>query len=146
MRDLIRATYPALIFGPAELAADNTPVAIDLQGYDAVSVMLAIGVGGITFDGTNKVEFVLKHGDTTTVNNHVAVTAADILADSLTPGTITNGIVRALTAAHAAGSVQHIGYVGGRRYISMLADFSGTHETATPMMAAVLRGRPAVTV
>lgn len=146
MRDLIRATYPALIFGPAALAADNTPVAIDLQGYDAVSIMLAIGIGGITFNGTNKIEFVLKHGDTSTVGSHVAVTAADILADSLTPGTITNGIIRSLTAAHAAESVQHIGYVGGARYISMLADFSGTHGTATPMMAAVLRGRPVVTV
>ncbi|HAK64294.1 MAG TPA: hypothetical protein DCO82_13740 [Alphaproteobacteria bacterium] len=146
MRDMITRVTPAIVLEPATLAADNTPVAIDTQGYDGIGLLLAIGVGGITFSGTNKIEFKLSHGDTTTVGSHVAVTAADILADSLTPGTITNGIIRALTAAHAAATVQRIGYVGGKRYLSLLADFSGTHGTGTPICAMLIRGHAAVTV
>ena len=57
------------------------------------------------------------------------------------PASITSGIVRALTAAHAAATVQKIGYKGGKRYIKLLADFSGTHGTGTPIAAEVVRNR-----
>jgi hypothetical protein len=43
--------------GNATLSADNTPAAIDLRGFDAADIEFAIGIGGITFDGTNKVEY-----------------------------------------------------------------------------------------
>lgn len=87
---------------------------------------LHIGVGGITFTGTNKIEFVLTHSD----DDVQGVTG------------VTNGIVKALKTAHAAAAVTKIGYIGYRRYLKVLADFSGTHGTGTPIAVAAILGRP----
>ena len=122
---------------PAALNADNTPASFDIGTADACSVFIEVGVGGITFTTTNKVEFKLTHSDHPT-DNFVAVTVDDVVGVE-TVG--TGGIVRALIAAHAAPSVTAVGYVGGKRYLRMLADFSGTHGTATPMAVLGVRAR-----
>lgn len=140
MRDLFTHLSPALLIASATLNADNTPLVVDLQGASSALVLLSVGIGGITFDGTNKIEFVLKHGDTATAGEHVAVTTGEVRLDSLGPASVVNGIIRSLVAAHAAGTVQRIGYTAGRRYLSLLADFSGTHGTGTPISAIVARG------
>jgi hypothetical protein len=149
MRDLFTRLQPAGLIAAAVLAADNTPIAVDLQGARSALVLLGVGIGGITFDATNKIEFVFRHGDTSDPATHVPVAAGDVQLDALGNVGAPNGIVRSLVAAHAAGDVQAVGYVGGRRYISLFADFSGMHGTGTPVFAAVLKGNlnitPAVT-
>jgi hypothetical protein len=120
-------------FGAEALAADNTPAAIDLQGYDTALILLEVGVGGITFSGTNKVEFVVTHSDDD--STYTNVTDDDVIGVT----GVTSGIVHSLTAAHAAATVTAIGYRGGKRYLKILADFSGTHGTATPMAATVVK-------
>jgi hypothetical protein len=124
---------------PATYSADTTPVAVDLQGARSAVILINVGIGGITFDPTNKIEFVLKHGDDSVIGNHVAVAAADVQLDSLGFAAVTGGIVRQLIAAHAAGDVQKVGYIGGRRFLSLLVDYSGTHGTGTPISAAVVK-------
>lgn len=122
----------------ATLAADNTPGAVDLRGARKATILLAIGAGGISFSGSNKIEFVLTHSDDDVTYSNV--TAADLIGDANLPATITGGIVRALTAAKAAADVQKIGYIGGKRYLKLLADFSGTHGAGTPITALVVEG------
>ena len=121
-------TYDVMI-GAATLSADNTPAAVDLQGYNAAEIVIAVGVGGITFDGTNKVEFVLTHSDDGTT--YTDVTDDDMLGVS----GISSGIIKSLVAAHAAATVSRFGYIGNKRYLKLLADFSGTHGTGTPIAA-----------
>lgn len=120
----------------ATLAAGNTPPAVDLRGARKATILLAIGVGGISFSGSNKIEFVLTHSDDDV--SYSNVTAADLIGDANLPAAITGGIVRALTSAKAAADVQRIGYIGGKRYLKLLADFSGTHGTGTPITALVV--------
>lgn len=36
--------------------------------------------------------------------------------------------------------VYRFGYVGGKRYVKLLAAFSGTHGTGTPIAGVVIRG------
>lgn len=127
------------VITPGIYAADNTPALIDLLDYQAATLLLHIGIGGITFTGTNKVEFVLTHGDASDGSDQVAVTDLDLIKDALAPVTVTNGIVRTLSSAHAAADVQKIGYIGGHRYVKLLADFSGTHGTGTPISAVMVR-------
>src|SRR6185436_19412019 len=62
MKDL-HSHISAVMVACAALAADNTPAAIDLQGFTSAEIILAVGIGGITFDSTNKVEFKLTHSD-----------------------------------------------------------------------------------
>lgn len=134
MKDIHSDLAAVLAIAPAVLDADNTPAAIDLQGYGAAEVVIVVGVGGITFSGTNKIEFKLTHSDDDTT--YAAVEQKDMLG--VTVG--TGGIIKALTSAHAAASVYRAGYKGNRRYLKLLADFSGTHGTGTPLAAIVLKG------
>lgn len=134
MKDLHSHITIATAIGAATLAADNTPAAIDLKGYQSAEIMLAIGIGGITFDATNKVEFKLTHSDDD--STYTAVTTDDMLGVTVADG----GIIKALTAAHAAADVYRYGYKGNKRYLKLLADFSGTHGTGTPIAACVIKG------
>lgn len=135
MKDIHSDLTVVSAIGAAVLAADNTPAAIDLRGYNAAEIVLAIGIGGITFDATNKIEFKLTHSDDDTT--YTAVEVKDVLG-AVSIG--TGGIIKALTAAHAAAAAYRFGYVGGKRYLKLLADFSGTHGAGTPIAALVLKG------
>lgn len=127
----------------AALSADNTPAAIDLQNYRGAEILIGVGIGGITFSGTNKVEFKLTHADDkadgTAPDNgdYTAVALKDVLGVASVGA---GGIVKSLVAEHAAAAIYRVGYVGNKRWIKVLADFSGTHGAATPMGVFVLRG------
>lgn len=134
---------PFNLITPGVLAADSTLVEADLTGYECADIHLQIGVGGITFDGTNKIEFKLTKA-TVAGGTYIDAVAADVvLPAGFTIG--ATGIIRSLTSAHAAWEDFVVGYVGGPAYpcIKLLADFSGTHGTGTAIaaVAAAYRGR-----
>jgi hypothetical protein len=126
----------AVMIAPSTPSADTTPISIDLLGFRAAAIMLYIGVGGITFSGTNKIDFVLEHSADNTTWSPVAAT--DMTGVTVAAG----GIVRSLVAAKAAADIQEMSYIGGRRYIRLTADFSGTHGSGTPMTAFAIRALP----
>jgi hypothetical protein len=134
MRDLASIIGFAIAIPAATYSADTTPAAIDLDGFESAVIALHIGAGGITFTGTNKIEFVLSHSDDN--STYVDVTDADVTGVT----GISNGIIKALIAAHAAADVTKVGYKGGKRYLKLLADFSGTHGTGTPIDAVIVKG------
>jgi hypothetical protein len=134
-KDLYNLVSAVNCIDPEVLDADNTPAAIDLQGYNGALVLIHIGAGGITFDSDNKVEFKLTHSDDDTT--YTAVTVSDVVGLSSVG---TGGIIKSLTAAHATATVTEVGYKGGKRYLKLLADFSGTHGTGTAMAATVIKG------
>lgn len=125
-----------ILLPSATYAADNTPAAVDLGTADACTIFLEVGVGGITFSGTNKVEFKLTHSDDD--STYAAVTVDDLVGVASVG---TGGIISSLIAAHAAATVDKIGYKGGKRYLKLLADFGGTHGTGTPMSAIAVTSR-----
>ncbi len=136
MRDLISNLSAAYTLTPATRNADATGTAIDLQGFNAAAIYLQIGIGGITFDTTNKIEFVMEESNDNSAWN--AVDSSDV--QGVTP--TGAGIIRSLTSAHATPSFTEIGYVGDKRYVRVTADFSGTHGTGTPIAILVVRGKP----
>lgn len=135
MKDIHSNMNVATLIGTAALSADNTPAAVDMQGYEAGEVIINVGVGGITFSGTNKVEFKLTHSDDD--STYTDVVDADVLGVT---AVASGGIIKSLVAAHAAAASYRVGYIGGKRYLKLLADFSGTHGTATPIGAVVIQG------
>ena len=139
MRDLISHIGNVLAIGPVVATADVTSSAIDLKGFDSAVVDILVGVGGITFTTTNKVEFLLTHSKDDVT--YTAVTADDVRLGAGADATVgTGGIVRSLTAAHAAASAVKVGYIGPNRYLKVTADFSGTHATGTPITVLVIKG------
>lgn len=134
MKDLHSGVSLAVLIGAATLSADNTPAAVDLRGADAAEIILQVGAGGITFSGTNKIEFKLTHSDDD--STYEDVETSDMLGVTVASG----GIIKSLVAAHAAAAAYRYGYIGGKRYLKLLADFSGTHGSGTPIAATVVKG------
>ena len=127
MKDLITHMTAEAVIGPAALSADMTSASFDLLGFNAAMLLIAVGVGGITFDATNKIDFVLTHSDDGT-------TFTDVIdKDVLGVSGVSDGIIHSLLAAHATPTVTRVGYRGSKRYLRVRADFSGTHGTGTPM-------------
>jgi hypothetical protein len=135
--DMSQSLVPNFLLAPAVYAADNTPVEFDIGQNDALTLLLSVGAGGITFSGTNKVEFVLTHSDVSG-GTFVPVTQNDIVGMTVAAG----GIIQSLIAAHATPTVYEGGYVGGKPFLRLLADFSGTHGTGTILSCIGVRGRP----
>jgi hypothetical protein len=129
-------SFQAAVLVPAAVYdADPSPAAVALGKAQSATILISVGVGGITFDATNKIEFKLTHGDTAD-GDFTPVEQGDVVG--VTVG--EDGIVRALVAAHAAASVTMIGYTGLKGFVKLLPDFSGTHGTGTPIAATVFTG------
>jgi hypothetical protein len=137
-RDDVSCCIYAVALAAATLAATTAGALVDMLGFRSATLALNIGVGGITFTGVNKIEFVLQHGNLSDGSDLANVTDADIInIDSVAPASVTNGIIRSLTAAKAAADVQKVGYIGGKRYLKLTPTFSGTHGSGTAMAASV---------
>ena len=137
MKDLANNVNVTQSIAPAALASDTNGTGVDLQGYESATVLLDVGVEGITLSTTNKVEFLLEESSDN--STFTAVTSAT----SVTNGTVSaTGIFFTADGNADIPAVSVIGYVGGSRYIRVVADFSGTHGTATPMGASVILGGP----
>ncbi|MEI3850049.1 MULTISPECIES: hypothetical protein [unclassified Ensifer] len=142
MKDLHSKLFATPII-MAALSADNTPATLDLKGYESAVILLGVGIGGITFDATNKIEFKLTHADDKAdgsapdAGDYTAVDIDDVLGVASVG---TGGIIKALVAAHAAAAAYRVGYKGGKRWLKLLADFSGTHGAGTPLGIFLIKG------
>ncbi len=138
-KDLLDVMAVKTALPAATYAADNTPAAVDVSNFAAAIVSLAIGIGGITFTTSNKIEFKLTHSNDN--STYEAVTVDDVTGLSSVG---TGGIIHSLVAEQAAAAIVNVGYVGGRKYLKLLADFSGTHGTGTPLAAVVVCAEPMI--
>jgi len=140
MRDLfsdLKAT-PCFTAAVATQAANPTAIAIDRDGFESVVFEFTTGAGGITFTGTNKIEWTLTHCDTVD-GSYVAVPEADVqLQDG--ESYASGGIVRSIVSAHAAQTVRKVGYIGNKRFTKFAPVFGGTHATGTLVAATALLG------
>lgn len=134
MLDSATKTTKRLVAGPVTATTDQSGV-IDRRGFESLIVTYALGVGGITFTGTNRIDFTLQHSDdNVTFTDCAAADVNSIMLPTGVEGTMAaNGIVRSITSAHAAASLTKVGYIGNKRYIKPLAVFGGTHATGTPV-------------
>ncbi|MEA1831732.1 hypothetical protein U8607_06505 [Methylobacterium durans] len=138
MRDWTHNFGAVNAIAPAVLTDDPAAITVDRSGYDAVTFVLMLGVGGITFTNTNRIDFILEHSDDGT--SWEAVDPSNVL------GAIpdASGIVLSQRSAHPAATLHRIGYVDGtigdRRYVRLRPDFNGTHGTGTPMSALAVLG------
>jgi hypothetical protein len=127
MKDLYSVVAFRAAVGPAVLAATTMGAVIDLIGYQSASISIAVGVGGIAFDATNKIDFRLMHSED-------GVTF-DPIIDAYVQGVtgIVNGIIRTLNTPHPAADTFKVGYFGYRRFHRVDAVFSGAHAAGTPI-------------
>lgn len=134
MRDLVHNVGLVPLIAPAVLATDSVPAAVDLLGFNSAAIAIHVGAAGIAFTGTNRIDFVLTHSDDNV--NFVPVEAADVQNADVLAG----GIIATLRTTQSGPTIMKVGYVGDRRYLKLLADFSGTHSTGTAIAALLIKG------
>ncbi|HWU03166.1 MAG TPA: hypothetical protein VN222_10540 [Novosphingobium sp.] len=130
---------PVEAITPGVYAATQASPLIDLADFQAATLLLHTGIGGIAFTAANYLQYSVTHGDAADGSDQLAVGANDIVVDAVAPATITNGVVRLINAAKAAADVQKVGYIAGRRYLKVTASFAGTHATGTPIAVTVVK-------
>ena len=135
MQDLSNNIKLMQSIAPAVLDADANGTGVDTQGYENVAIVVDTGVEGITLSSTNKIEFELEHSDDD--STYVDAESSDI------NGTLgTNGLFLTLDANAESPQISEIEYLGAKRYVRVVANFSGTHGTGTPVSASVILGKP----
>jgi hypothetical protein len=103
---------------------------------NSVMLLLYTGIGGITFTGTNKLEWILE--DSADGTNWAVVTAAGVRGTAGGELTVTAGVIEAYTALKAAATLTQYEYIGGRRYVRVTPTFGGTHSTGTMVEATIV--------
>lgn len=138
MRDWSTRMATVSAINPAVYNDDAPVIAVDRSGFDSVTFVASIGIGGIAFTQTNRIDLIMEHSDDGTTWDPVGAT------NVLNGAVDANGVVLSQRAAHAAATVHRFGYVDGiigdRRYVRLRADFNGTHGTGTPLSAIAILG------
>ena len=135
MQDLKNNIGVVQSLAPAARDADANGTGVDLQGFESATVVIDMGAEGITLSSTNKIEIELEHSDDNSTFTDVT-SSADVIG--ATPD--SSGVVATFDANTEIPAVATVGYIGGKRYIRAVANFSGTHGTATPMSVSVIKG------
>lgn len=129
MKDLHTHIAPVVAVAPAVLTATATSAAIDLQGFNSATVVIA--TGAIAGDGAFSAK--LQHSDTTTAGDFADVPA--------------NGVIGETPAALAADAAYKLGYVGGsaghKRFLRVVVTKDG--GTSVAASAVVVLGHAADT-
>ena len=129
-----------VVVPPASITATPTPTSVNLLDFGACTFEMYAGIGGITFSGSNRIDFKVEESD----DNSVWSVAAD---DSLIldPGAVApgnTGIVRSLIAAKAAADtiIPTVGYRGKKQYARCYPVFAGTHGSGTIVGVTARKG------
>lgn len=117
---------------PALRTGDATGVSVDTQDSVGVAVFAHIGLSGDTLSGSVKIEMELEESDDNSTWNDVADADLDAAVAGTNPGTFA-----VIDAAADDEQIYKVGYKGAKRYIRVVANFTGTHTNGCPLSAAV---------
>jgi len=137
VKDLANNLIAVQSLAPAVRTADANGTGADLQGFEGAFILFDIGAEGDTLSGSVKIDVKLEESDDN--SSFSAVTSSSAVTDGSVD---SNGIWATFDANAEAPAVVSIGYVGGKRYIRVVADFTGTHSTGTPVSALIVKGHP----
>lgn len=125
---------------------NNTTVAgsaVDLQGYDAATVLACFGDWVDTTTGG--IEIAVQHSDDTVSGNFVDVPNVEltdtIAGSSTVSGASTTGVFCRVDAAAEDDAVYKTGYLGNKRYIRVKLAATGNQSTGYELGVIVQRSK-----
>jgi len=133
MKDLYHNVLVTQAAVPATTNATLTSAVIDMQGFNSLNVVFAVGQTGDTLSGSIKWTLKLTHSDSDT-SGFTDVTLAELNAGAATVVIDSNLLDE---------SVYSFGYSGSKRYVKAVATATGTHTNGTPMAILAMRAAPA---
>lgn len=131
MKHIYKNILVSAVVSTATRTTTTTSSTIDMQGFQALSVIFAVGQSADTLSGSIYWVLKLTHSDDN-------VTFTDVTAAELQSGAATVTI----NSGSLDDTVYHFAYAGNKRYVKAVATASGTHTNGTPFSVLSLRGRP----
>ena len=135
MKDLANNISIIQSIAPVVGSSDTNGTGVDLQFFESATAVVDTGVEGDTLSSSVKIDFKLEDSDDN--STFTAVTSSLHVTDGSVD---SNGIFLTLDANAETPQVTSIGYVGGKRYLRVVADFTGTHSNGTPIAATIIKG------
>lgn len=132
MRDIYGNILVTQISNPATSNTTRTSSAVDLQGFNSLSMLVSLGQSGDTLSGS--VYWTIKITHSNDDSTYTDAAAADISAGA------ASVVVNATTLDK---TTYGFGYIGSKRYVKAVATPTGTHTNGTPMAMLALRGNAA---
>ena len=135
-RDYANDVKKVKALSAAVLTGDANGASIDAFGYETVAFTAIVGASGDTLSCSVKVELEVEHSD----DNSTWADCAN--ADIKTAVTGTNtGTFAVIDDAAEDDAIYSVQYIGGKRYVRIVANLTGTHPNGIPIGAvAVLSG------
>lgn len=101
---------------------DKNFTAVDLLGYGGCEVIVSMGNSGDTLSASVKAEFEIEHSD----DNSTWTDCADADVVDTVTGTNT-GTIAVVDAPAEDSTIFSTQYVGGKRYVRVVQNVTGTH-------------------
>ena len=138
MRDIANRTKSVTcLTAIVQAGTDANGTTVDTQGFESCMFVVNTGIEGDTLSGSVKFDFILQ--ESTDDSTWSAVTSST----SVTEGSVdSSGIFLTLDANGETPQVSQIGYIGGKRYVRVKTDATGTHSNGTPMSITAVLGNP----
>lgn len=131
MRDLFHNLSVVQPLNPVNSTTTKTSNTIDIQGFDSLNVLFAVGQSGDTLSGSIFWTLKLQHSDDDVSYADVAVT-----------GLNSPNATVVVNSASLDRTVYAFGYAGGKRYVKAVATPTGTHSVGTPIGVIAVKGNP----
>ena len=140
MRDWTHNFGAAVAIPPGTYTTDPAPLAVDRQGFNALSFVVTVEPSGDTLSAANAIAFVIEHSDDD-------VAFSPVVPDNVIGATADpTGTFLTLTAQPASGEAIRVGYVDGtigdKQFVRLRAHFTGSHPAGTPISAIAILGVP----
>lgn len=117
--------------------ADVTGATVDTQGYHAVGLLANVGASGDTLSGSVYVDLEVEHSN----DNSTWADCADTDIEGAVTGTTTGTFARINDPAEDV-ALYKTNYYGGRRYVRVIANLTGTHTNGIPLSVTAVLGEP----
>lgn len=115
---------------------------IDLQGFDSLAVVVAVGQIADTLGASNRLDLKIEHADDNGAGAPGAYAACT--DDDVTGATgLTSGIFMSVNADTKDNARYAIGYRGGKRFVKVTAT-PVSLATGGPVAIVALKGHPAL--
>lgn len=140
MKDTYTSQAPIQGLASQVLTGDANGDSVDLQFYEAAQIIAAVGASGDTLSGSVLVDLEVEHADddgTGSPDTWEDCADADLL--NAVTGTNTGTFARIDDPAEDE-AVYATGYIGGKRWVRVVANLTGTHTNGIPIGVVINRG------
>lgn len=138
MKDLYSKVVIVPVYAPILVLDATVPAAaeVDLKGFN--SAVIEISNAAKPAGDTGTITIALSHADDNGAG--VAGAYADCEAKDVNgPTTVTSGGIFTLATAAQVAAVNHIGYVGGKRFIKLTTAEANSNATGTIIGVNVIK-------